>query len=177
MYIYIFTRFYARASRALESFTSRFVSLVTLTGAAGFLFEPPCENCIFREGPRCSENSWIRFPGRFEMKRRRPRKWISGGSKIKLPGSQSGLLEVSGGNLGRPGGRQDRSETVSGQLSELSWRLLGPSRGAQGAFWDRLGQEVPGSSREAPVETPGGHFAKLFWRLHWRGSKIDRFCC
>ena len=54
----------------------------------------------------------------------------------------------------RSAGRQDRSETVSG-LSERSWRLLGPSRGAQGAFWDRLGP-----SRRSP-----GALGRLPWRL------------
>ena len=59
------------------------------------------------------------------------------------------------GDRSAPAGRQDRSETVSGQLSERSWRLLGPSRGAQGAFWDRLGP-----SRRSP-----GALGRLPWRL------------
>ena len=59
------------------------------------------------------------------------------------------------GDRSAPAGRQDRSETVSGQLSERSWRLLGPSQGAQGAFWDRLGP-----SRRSP-----GALGRLLWRL------------
>ena len=60
------------------------------------------------------------------------------------------------GDRSAPGGRQDRSETVSGQLLERSWQLLGPSRGALGV------QEVPRSFREAPREALGGHLGGLF---------------
>ena len=60
------------------------------------------------------------------------------------------------GDRSAPAGRQDRSETVSGQLSERSWRLLGPSRGAQGAFWDRLG---PSTRPFFPVIF-GGHIGE-----------------
>ena len=117
--------------------------------------------------PRCNKSWWFGhaglkarkqskvLPGRFQMKRRRPRKSTSGGSKMMAKSSSREVKMASSKPLGdrlAPAGRQDRSETVSGQLSERSWRLLGPSRGAQGAFWDRLGpsRRSPGALGRLP---------------------------
>ena len=131
--------------------------------------------------PRCSKSWWFGhaglkarkqskvLPGSFQMKRRRPRKLISGGSKIELPGGQNGLVEASG--------RQVGARWPPRPLRNRFWAALGALLAAPGPVPGRSGQEVPRSSREAPVETPGGHFSTLFWWSHWRGSKIDRFCC
>ena len=84
------------------------------------------------------------------MKRRRPRKWTVGGSKIELPGGQNGLLEVSG-DSGVAGRRQVAVKTTPKPFLGSFWSALGSSW----ALWALLGavlgvQEVPGSFREAP---------------------------
>ena len=123
-------RSYARASRALESFTSRFVSLVTLTGAAGVFFGLPRGELLLDE-PRCRKT--------FEMRRRRPKKWTSGGSKIELSGRQTGLLEVSGWDSGAAGRRQVAAKTAPKPFLGSSASALGSSWARPGALWALLG--------------------------------------
>ena len=73
----------------------------------------------------------------------------------RAPGRSKMASSKPLGDRSAPAGRQDPPKPFPGQLSERSWRLLGPSRGAQGAFWDRLGP-----SRRSP-----GALERLLWRL------------
>ena len=81
------------------------------------------------------------------------------------------------GGRSAPGGRQDRSETVSGQLLERSWQLLGPSQGALSASWCRLGpsRRSPGAFGRLPGRLLEAILAVYFGGQDGRARKLIDF--
>ena len=145
------TSFKKCASRAYESFTSRFVSLVALTGVAGFVFGSPCWHFFSRRTAR--QQALLGLHPRnipdealetSKIDLRRVQNRAPGKSKWSL----GGLWGLWGGRSA-PGGCQDRSETVSGQ----PWSALGSSW-----LWALLGAVLgrPGGSRELWGGSQGG---------------------
>ena len=137
-------------TRALESFTSRFVSLAALKGTAGLVFGLPTGRHFSWGGDSWPNNTalqqelvvwacWAQGPKAIESAPRKVPDEAPETSKIDLRRVQNRAppkwprRTKPLGDRSAPDGRQDRSELVSGQLSERSWQLLGPSRSAPSA--------------------------------------------
>ena len=182
-------------TRALESFTSRFVSLAALKGTAGLVFGLPTGRHFSWGGDPWPNNTalqqelvvwayWAQGPKAIERAPRKVPDEAPETSKIDLRRVQNrapGKSKWPRRSLWATGRRQLAAKTGPKPF-------LGSSRSALGGSWARPGAlralfgtvlGRPGGPRELSGGSRGDSgrpFCHVILEVTLRGSKIDRFC-